>query len=70
MAKEKDFLKQQYRELYSQFEEILIRHDPERINFEVNPTEYDPDVSTIFPRLKDANSEEDVLNIVCEEFAK
>ena len=57
-------LRQNYKELYSKVEEILFRHDPIRINSEENKDEYDPEVSTILPRLKDAKSEDDVINIV------
>jgi hypothetical protein len=61
-------LRQNYKQLYSKVQEILFRNDPIGINFEENKDEYDPEVSTILPRLKDANSEEDVINIVYEEF--
>lgn len=62
-------LRQNYKELYSKVEEILFRHDPIGINSEENKDEYDPEVSTILPRLKDAKSEDDVINIVYAEFA-
>ena len=61
-------LRQNYKELYSKVEEIFFRHDPIGINSEENKDEYDPEVSTILPRLKDAKSEEDVIKIVSEEF--
>ena len=66
----KIILKRQYNKLYLEVEQILFRHNPIGINFETNSDEYDPEVNTILPRLKDANNEEDVLNIVYEEFIK
>jgi len=67
---EKARVKQIYKELYSEVEEILFRNDPVRINFESNTDEYDPEVSTILPRLKDAKSEADVHFIVHDECVK
>jgi len=63
-------LRQNYKGLYSKVEEILFRHDPIGINLVENTDEYDPEVSTILPRLKEANSGNDVLNIVLEEFSR
>ena len=51
--------------------EILFRHDPVGICMVENPhraTEYSPEVDTILPRLYEASSENDVLQIVYEEF--
>lgn len=61
-------LRKEYQVLYRKVETILFRHDPIGINFEDNKDEYDPEVSTILPRLKKAKSEKDVINIVYEEF--
>ena len=63
-------LRQNYKRLYFKVEEILFRNDPMGLNFEDNKDEYDPEVSTILPRLKEAKSEDDVLNIVREEFSQ
>ena len=51
-------------------EEILFRHDPIGINFEDNRDEYDPEVDTILPRLKEARDADDVQSIVYEEFVR
>lgn len=61
-------LRQNYKRLYSKVEEILFRHDPMGINLGENTDEYDPEVSTILPRLKEAKSETDVHAILYEEF--
>ena len=63
-------LKSIYKELYFTVEAILFNHDPKRINFGFNTDEYDPEVGTILPRLKNANSESDVVDIVHEEFVR
>ncbi len=63
-------LKSKYKELYSAVEAILFKHDPIRINLGGNTDEYDPEVGTILPRLKNANSESDVADIVYEEFVR
>ncbi len=63
-------LKAAYKGLYEEVEEILFRHDPEEINFGFNTDEYDPEVGTILPRLREARSEADVHEIIFEEFAR
>jgi hypothetical protein len=70
MAKKmnKTEIRQSYRTLYAELEEILFRCDPIGINLVENRDEYDPEVSTIPPRLKEARSESDVHNIIYEEF--
>ena len=62
--------KNRYKELYSTVEAILFNHDPIRINVGFNSDEYDPEVGTILPRLKNANSEGDVVDINHEEFVR
>lgn len=48
--------------------EILFRNDPIGINFEINTDEYEPEVGTILPRLKEARSPEDLQKIIHQEF--
>ncbi len=67
---EREHLKQIYRGLYTDIEEILFRLDPMGINLGNNNDEYNPEVHTILPRLKETNSEADVHNIVYEEFVR
>ena len=38
-----------YRQLLGEISAILFRHDPMRINFEVNTDEYDAEAGTILP---------------------
>lgn len=63
-------LKNEYKEFYQSVSEILFRHDPIGINFETNDDEYEPEVDTILPRLKNCSSVEDVLDVVHKEFIK
>ncbi len=60
----------EYSKLYLDLRKCLFRHDPVGINFETNVDEYDPEVGTIIPRLPDCRSQNDVLNVVHEEFSK
>lgn len=61
-------LKEKYRELYSEVEAILFKHDLMGINFEDNTDEYSLEVDTILPRLQEAKNKENVALIIYEEF--
>ena len=63
-------LKAEYGEVYDAVAEILFRHDPMGINFDVNTDEYHPEVGAILPRLKTCGSAQDVLTVIHEEFHK
>lgn len=64
----------QYGELFKEVEKILFNYDPMGIAFlddsngPENPDEYSPETAMILSRLKEANSEGDVLDIVHEVF--
>lgn len=63
-------LRAEYNELFEEMRRILTEADPIHIALEqVNPDEYEPEVGTILPRLKEAHSVDDVRRIVHEEFA-
>ncbi len=49
---------------------ILFTEDPMCINFEINTDEYEPEVGTILPRLRECRSAEDVRRVVYEEFVR
>ena len=52
-------------------EDVLRRHDPiELISIGAPRDEYDPEVGTILPRLKEASSARDVQHVLHEEFTK
>lgn len=67
---ERQRLKHKYGELYDEVQEILFRNDPIGINFGINTDEYEPEVGTILPRLKEAHSPEDLQNIIHQEFIR
>jgi hypothetical protein len=63
-------LKERYHLLYDEVLDILFQHDPIGINFETNADEYEPEVGTILPRLKEAASPNDLRRIIREEFTR
>ncbi len=65
---ERQRLRVEYRQLYDEVAEILFRADPIGINYESNIDEYEPEVETILPRLKEAASAEELRRIIYEEF--
>jgi hypothetical protein len=64
-------LQSAYGTLYIEVSRLLREADPSRlIAIGAPDDEYDPEVSTILPRLREANSAEDVQRIVHEEFVQ
>jgi hypothetical protein len=61
-------LKQEYDELYLAIAALFFRHDPIGINFKTNTDEYEPEVSSVLPRLPSCNSALDVQRVLHEEF--
>jgi len=49
---------------------ILFRHDPVGINFEENADEYQPEVGTVLPRLKECHAPADVRQVLHQEFIR
>src|ERR1700677_699832 len=74
--KEREKLREKYKKKYDQLSELLFRHDPIGIAFighdqvADNPDEYEPEVGTILPRLRDCSSEADCLKVIHEEFSR
>jgi hypothetical protein len=62
-------IRKQYPILFDKLSECLHRHDPIMIPF-APKDEYDPEVGTIIPRLNFCNCQEDVLDVVHEEFVQ
>ena len=60
-------MKAEYRALFDGVAALLFRHDAAKINFEVNPDEYETEARTILPRLGTCKSVQDVQRIVHEE---
>jgi hypothetical protein len=67
-AEKRKAIRHEFRALFDALSELLFEADPIGINFETNTDEYEPEVGTIIPRLKQAQSEGDVLRIIHEEF--
>jgi hypothetical protein len=60
-----------YLVLYEEVVRIFDRHDPVALIASGSPAgEYEPEVSTILPRLREAAGPDDALRIVNEEFEK
>jgi hypothetical protein len=70
IMEERRKLKAKYGKLFDSTSEVLFRIDPFGINFETNTDEYEFEVGTILPRLKNCQSESDVCRIVHEEFER
>jgi hypothetical protein len=67
---DKKALRRKYDRLFQAVEAILLRYDPIGIKFEGNTHQYDPEVSTILPRAWRAISQDEVRQIVREEFER
>ena len=70
LQRERRQLKNVYGALYDDVAALLFRHDPAGINFEVNTEEYEPEVGTILPRLRNCKSADDVRRVVHQEFVR
>lgn len=68
--KKRKQIKEQYGVVFNTLSEILFRHDPIGINFEDNTDEYDTAAGTILPRLETATTEDEILQIIHEEFIR
>jgi hypothetical protein len=66
----RSYVKRRYADLFNEASAVLFRYDPIGINFEDNTDEYDPEVSTILPRLSRCHSSTDARKVVFEEFCK
>ena len=61
----------EYLSLHRGLTELLYRHDPVGLAASGAPNdEYEPEVGTIIPRLRDAKSPGDVRRIVYQEFLR
>jgi hypothetical protein len=63
-------LRQSYGELFDQISAVLFAADPIRIGFMGNTEEYELEVGTILPRLRECQSAEDVQRVMHEEFVR
>jgi hypothetical protein len=63
-------LKAEFGRLFDDVTALLFRHDPIGINFGDNADEYEPEVGTILPRLRNCTSADELATIVHEEFVR
>jgi hypothetical protein len=70
ILEERRRIKAAYGELFDSVSELLFRHDPIGISFDVNGDEYEAEAGTILPRLRSCQSADDVLRVVHEEFVR
>jgi hypothetical protein len=67
--KRQDLLQARHGALYTEVSQLLREADPIRlITIGAPDDEYDPEVSTILPRLREAQSAAEVQKIIHEEF--
>lgn len=63
--------RERYGALFDEVAAVLYRHDPVRLAACGSPQdEYEPEASTILPKLEHASSREEALWVVREEFAR
>jgi hypothetical protein len=67
---QRDLMKRDYGDLFDEVSALLFKADPIGINFESNTDEYDPEASTIIPRLRKCANAEQVCTVVFEEFVR
>jgi hypothetical protein len=63
-------VQKEFAALFDALTKLLFEADPIGINYETNTDEYEPEVGTIIPRLRHANSEDDARQIIHEEFCR
>ena len=61
-------IREQQPAFFKSVSDLMFEHDPIEINFETNTDEYDPEAGTVIYRLPTANNEDDVLDILHQEF--
>jgi hypothetical protein len=61
-------VRRRYGDLFEQVSAALFAADPIGINRGSNTDEYEPEASTIIPRLHDCSSVRDVQRVIHEEF--
>ncbi len=69
-SKNRRKLKQQNPAFFCQVAEILLKHDLMKIDYEVNPDEYEPEAGTIIPRLTECSGYLDARKMIYEEFIR
>jgi len=63
-------LQEENPELFAEVAEILLKHDLIKIDYEVNPDEYEPEAGTIIPRLPDCSNAIEARKVIHAELVK
>lgn len=56
--------------LFKQVSDILFKHDPIGINYDINTDEYEPEAGTIIQRLRKCSSSIEARKVIYEEFLR
>lgn len=67
---ERQRLKRDYVGMFEDLAAYLYHQDPMGLNFGINPDEYEPEVGTILPRVCDAESPADIVEVIREELER
>lgn len=70
LRQERQMLRHAYQGLFDEISALLFLHDPIGINFDDNTDEYEPEVGTILPRLRQSSTVDELTRIVHEEFVR
>ena len=63
-------IKREFVAKYESISALLFEIDPMGINFKTNTDEYEPEVNTILPRVKDLKERKEIELVVREEFER
>jgi hypothetical protein len=63
-------LKREYTGMFEDVTAYVYEQDPMGLNFGINPDEYEPEVGTILPRALHAESADDIVDVIREEFER
>ena len=69
-GKDRKIIQEKNPELFDEVVRILLEHDLMRIDYEVNPDEYEPEAGTIIPRLPDCSNDKEARKVIHEEFVR
>lgn len=67
---ERQRLKRDYAAMFEDLAAYLYEQDPMGLNYGVNPDEYEAEVGTILPRVFEAESPAEIVDLIREEFER
>ncbi|HXH94462.1 MAG TPA: hypothetical protein VNN25_22990 [Thermoanaerobaculia bacterium] len=63
-------LKSEYSALFEDLSALLYQVDPARLNFGINPDEYEPEAGTILPRVMELETASEIESVIREELER